>query len=134
MIECKSVKLNAFEQRSFFDDVAESLNIKLCCDWLRVTKADIIKSNGKRILKQHHNSLYSALQVSYPDTRWNPWRFEKMEVRFWELLHNRIEYIDWLEEQLEIEVNRLYIHSSHFDLIDREKMTGIKYHHVKLKQ
>jgi hypothetical protein len=85
--------------RIFFDDLAELLNISVIEDWYKVSTVQLDTAIGNT-----HNDVpaENLLTNIFPHTNWQLWRFERVSSEFWKHKENQMEFIFWLEEQLNI--------------------------------
>lgn len=64
---------------------------------------NIVRESGAAGLLDeiHDGSLSRALQSSFPEHKWHPWKFEQgVEKGFWDKRENQREYLEWLQTQL----------------------------------
>ena len=59
-------------QRTFFDELFQKLNLKKMDDWYKV-KTEKIRENGGRMILKKHKTLFNALRTVYPHI---PWKIE----------------------------------------------------------
>lgn len=65
-------------QRGFFEDVSQELSIKTPEDWYQCTSAQLVARFGVETLFEQYpgpNELQQALEVAYPQHKWEPERF-----------------------------------------------------------
>eukprot|EP01125_Pyxidicula_operculata_P022749 TRINITY_DN954_c0_g1_i4.p1 TRINITY_DN954_c0_g1~~TRINITY_DN954_c0_g1_i4.p1 ORF type:complete len:191 (+),score=12.56 TRINITY_DN954_c0_g1_i4:24-596(+) len=95
-----SVKEN---QKSFVEWLSRELNIASDEDWYSVKSKDVRKMKGAGLIKNHYRgSLYEMLKSVYPDKSWIEWKFCYVSRGFWDNLDNRMEYLKWFQDKLNI--------------------------------
>ncbi len=89
--------------RKTLDYIGQSLSIKSFEDWYTVKITDVVSFKGSStILEHYNNSLMQALTNVFSEYPWKMWKFEKAPQRFWTTRSNQLQYIKWLETQLNI--------------------------------
>src|SRR5690348_1552221 len=90
----------------FFDKLSIHLGHKSMEDWYNITRDNIIKNGGERILGYYGNSPSVALQTVYPKHNWMLWKSKTVPKGYWTHFMNDSEevtrVVDWLNEQLSI--------------------------------
>lgn len=89
--------------RSYFDWIADQLDIQRQEDWYSVSSRDIEDRRGSYFLQQTGGSLASALVTCYPEFAWMPWSFRHLPHTFWSDSKMQREYVDWIGEHFGIE-------------------------------
>jgi hypothetical protein len=90
-------------QKHFFDDIAQQLELKSMEDWYKVTPTQIRKLIGGGLFRNYFgDSLIQALKKVYPDFQWQSWKFSKVHRGFWKDSKNTDEYMSWMQDQLGI--------------------------------
>src|SRR4051812_21708256 len=79
------------------DETVLRLGIKDWEEWYTVDKTRL-----KSVLAPYNNSLCSFLLQSYPQYKWQLWRFSRENVPngFWESREHQRNFLDWLAPQL----------------------------------
>jgi hypothetical protein len=74
-------------------------------DWYALRKHNFQKNYGGGLLRNAYgSSVQMAVRDLMPNYDWHPWLFGGAPNGFWKLRENRIQYLDWLGDQLEIMV------------------------------
>jgi hypothetical protein len=89
--------------KQFFDSFASNMGIELQSEWYQFTLSDIRFHKGGKVLLHYDDHLFMALQGIYPQFNWFPWLFENLPDWFWDELENRQKYMEWMEEELNIQ-------------------------------
>lgn len=72
-------------------------------DWYKVTNLQFRKfEGGSGVLAMYQFSIYSLLKTVYPEREWYPWLFKKASTKFWNSESASLEYVKWLEKDLQI--------------------------------
>eukprot|EP01125_Pyxidicula_operculata_P011832 TRINITY_DN3871_c0_g1_i1.p1 TRINITY_DN3871_c0_g1~~TRINITY_DN3871_c0_g1_i1.p1 ORF type:complete len:468 (+),score=35.99 TRINITY_DN3871_c0_g1_i1:69-1472(+) len=79
----------------------DKLNIKSMEDWYDFKTEDVIKYRG-HFMVEKYGSLYDILKAHYPSHTWYPWMFKKLSNGYWNNRENRIQYLEYLKEKLNI--------------------------------
>ncbi len=70
--------------RLFFDRFASKAKIITEKDWHQYRVNDIYNKGGKGVLNGYYRgSLFSALEVVYPETNWKCWQFGSVSNSYW---------------------------------------------------
>lgn len=89
--------------RVFFDWLGEKLAIDVCSCWYHVKKEEISSHGGGGLLSLFYSgSSVKSLMTVYPDTCWQPWRFERVPDGFWYKVENQLEFMEWVAQDMEI--------------------------------
>lgn len=91
-------------QRAFFDQLGQKLNIEQPSDWYKVTWTDVVRMGGSSILNYYNGSLHRALSQIYPETRWEVWKWEQAPKGAWKDSRNVKDFIADLEKLLAVKV------------------------------
>lgn len=86
--------------KKFFDWLGEKLGYKQLDDWYNVTSEQITSNGGTGLLSNYSNSISAALQATYPEHEWLPWKFVQSSPNLWDDSVNKKKYFDWLGQQL----------------------------------
>jgi hypothetical protein len=77
-------------------------------DWYRVTTKDLINNGGSRLLHKER-SVHKILKNIFPQFSWLPWKFQVLPMGFWKDPKQVQSYVDYLKEQLNIQVENALI-------------------------
>eukprot|EP01114_Cavostelium_apophysatum_P021760 TRINITY_DN7678_c1_g1_i3.p1 TRINITY_DN7678_c1_g1~~TRINITY_DN7678_c1_g1_i3.p1 ORF type:complete len:362 (-),score=85.74 TRINITY_DN7678_c1_g1_i3:265-1350(-) len=89
-------------RRSFFEDIAKGCNVKERSDWYRVSKNEIKRQGGSRLLQLYSDSPSKALIASFPEYDWKIHEFNSAPLNHWSSLQNRRKFFDDLAHRLNI--------------------------------
>eukprot|EP01127_Copromyxa_protea_P021830 TRINITY_DN7612_c0_g1_i2.p1 TRINITY_DN7612_c0_g1~~TRINITY_DN7612_c0_g1_i2.p1 ORF type:complete len:297 (-),score=64.49 TRINITY_DN7612_c0_g1_i2:150-1040(-) len=71
----------------FFRRLREELSIEAeisdVSSWYKITTKNVTDFGGEGLLRANHNSLYAALNSTYPDLYLHPWKFEDLPAGPW---------------------------------------------------
>jgi hypothetical protein len=96
-------------RRNFMDWMAEYLNFQREDEWYSITEKKIKKHGGTGLLYEFENSVLKSLEDAYPDFEWQPWRFGRASVGYWNDMKNQRKFMDWIADQLEFkDMNEWY--------------------------
>jgi hypothetical protein len=93
---------NLENRRNFLDWLAEELALEFVEDWYSIDRPSLITRGAAGLLEYHGNWPSNAFIHNYPDTHWQPWRFEKLPYLFLESGDIKRDYIEWLEDKLDV--------------------------------
>ena len=80
--------------------IGTTLGVKRLEDWYAVPATQLILQD--RYLHNHFGNSINMLRSMYPDHPWEPWKFRFCPRRWWRTKANRVEFMKWLERQLNI--------------------------------
>jgi hypothetical protein len=84
-----------YNQRKYFDWLAERKDMKTPQEWYSLTDQDIIENGGNGLMiNRYQGSKYLALNAIYPDTHWQPWKFDKIPHGYWDQMENQLEFFN----------------------------------------
>jgi hypothetical protein len=90
-------------QRGFFDWLGQQLRFSSLNDWYNVNVESLVEYGGSGIVSCYYGgSLANTLSSIYPQHSWYPWKFQRVEYRFWENKDNQKRFIHWLSKELQI--------------------------------
>jgi hypothetical protein len=119
--------------RILFDQFARKLQINDEEDWYHVSQSNMTKFGLTSIVNDYYDgSIGKALNCIYPEISWDIWRFEgskdESSVYFEEIQYRR--YLDWIAEDLELDLVSDWFEVSYKDLEHRGggKMLDKWYH------
>jgi hypothetical protein len=92
---------NYNNRRKFMDWIAELHEINSLDDWYRLKHMDF-NNYGSLLHIRFENSVIRALSSVYQDTLWLPWLFDHAPQGYWHIKKHQEEYLEWLEDQLQI--------------------------------
>eukprot|EP01118_Nematostelium_gracile_P007447 TRINITY_DN2432_c0_g2_i1.p1 TRINITY_DN2432_c0_g2~~TRINITY_DN2432_c0_g2_i1.p1 ORF type:complete len:326 (+),score=60.54 TRINITY_DN2432_c0_g2_i1:44-1021(+) len=99
----KSVTWGGDNARIFFDSLANHLKLKDKNDWYNITKEDVFKFGGERLLNSYDGLVGRALQRTYPDHHWLIWKFDGSTVRgTWDHIQPQKERLNEIAKGLNI--------------------------------
>jgi hypothetical protein len=82
------------------DWLAEYYNISMVDDWYNISQTMFYETGGGGLLTEFYDSSPSkALKCNYPDTKWQPWRFERMPHRYWDVVGNQFNFMEWFQDR-----------------------------------
>lgn len=83
-------------QRLYFDHISKDhLSITHYEQWYDRIGEDLHPYGGQGLLSSHYqDSLKNALEIVYPEYRWNSWQFGYVESENWQLVENQRSYFD----------------------------------------
>lgn len=88
-------------QRKYFDWLAKQLDFKSHEDWYHLEKPQIVETGGLALVQNYfRGSIPSAVMSSFPEHKFLPWKFTRVENHFWKTRENRRAFFDWLGQQL----------------------------------
>jgi hypothetical protein len=94
---------NEENQRNFFHWLSEKLNVHSLDDWYKIKKSDFTENGAAGLLHSYcSDSPCIGLSIAYPDTEWQPWRFEVMPHGYWNVPEYRMQYAEYLADKLEV--------------------------------
>ncbi len=82
--------------------LGQQLGIRRAEDWYNVTNDDFIRNKGGAFLLHYNCTISAAVMAHLPDYEWKEWLFRKIPKGFWHLKKNRLRYLKWLADRLEI--------------------------------
>eukprot|EP01114_Cavostelium_apophysatum_P022575 TRINITY_DN8211_c0_g1_i1.p1 TRINITY_DN8211_c0_g1~~TRINITY_DN8211_c0_g1_i1.p1 ORF type:complete len:678 (+),score=129.47 TRINITY_DN8211_c0_g1_i1:83-2116(+) len=93
---------NEQNQLRFLKYLEKKLEIKDPEDWYRFQVEDVLKFKGNGLISRYNHSLQKMLDHFYPGHDWKTWKFARVKPFFWDDRANQLEYIEWLEKELNI--------------------------------
>jgi hypothetical protein len=95
---------NHESHKNFFAKLTQELNLAQPTELSTVTREDVYKYGGQKILQYYGNSLYKALVHCYPNSEIYPWTFdENVPKGFWGNTANHRKFYDWLYTKLKLQ-------------------------------
>jgi hypothetical protein len=111
---------NQKNHRMYFDWVADELCIEKQNDWYNFTINGVKALSSSSILSlKFKNSLFRALYKVYPEFQWLHWKFTIAPDRFWDLQTNRTQFLQWIEEELNIRSEKDWYKVKVADIVNR---------------
>lgn len=93
-------------ERNFFYSIADSLGMKDKEDWYKMTKEDVIRFGGERMLEKHFNgSVRKALETNFPYHSWKTWKFGEKIIKprgYWNDEESQRNYLIELGREMEV--------------------------------
>src|SRR5690349_5811774 len=84
-------------QRSFMEKLGKELGFKEMKDWYRLTRGDVKKHGGGRLLSGSPPQLVRSL---FPDHHWENYRFGAAPKGHWNSEENARVFMTWLGKEL----------------------------------
>jgi hypothetical protein len=86
----------------FMEWIRDKFDIRSMEDWYRVRPMEILELGGAPLLRAS-GGLGKALELTYPQVKWQIWRFESPGEAYWkgDVIRAR-EFLDWIAEDLGI--------------------------------
>jgi hypothetical protein len=101
---CRGFWNSIKNRRNFVTWMTERLDIHRPDDWYWIDiETCYNKANAISILNYYDLSLYNMLKDIYPHYPWQPWRFKNCPKNYWDSLENRMDFVQWLAQILEIQ-------------------------------
>jgi hypothetical protein len=95
--------------RSYFDWIAEELNVHKVEDWYQIDYRDIVDRGGSTLIDSYYSGSKSdALMNCYVDTDWHPWRFGIVPDDYWNDIDNRRKFFEYLGDKLSLTFDDWY--------------------------
>lgn len=86
-------------RRSYFEWLQSKLGVKTMSDWYQVQKAEIVKNHGNGLLTHYYSqSPTRAIMDAFPEHKWQPWKFDRVPLGFWNEISHRKQFFDHLAE------------------------------------
>ncbi len=89
-------------QRAFFDQLCADRNICSQEQLYSVSKFEIVRRGGTKILKQYNNSIWNTLKSVYPEKEWDPLKFSHAPQRYWNDKCNQKQLLEKISKELGI--------------------------------
>jgi hypothetical protein len=90
-------------QRAALDKLAEHLGIQRQEEWYSVTSKKARMYGAAKLINEFSNSLFNALQSSYPEFEWNPFQYKRNRWKRLYKLKNRRKVLNRIAEDWNIE-------------------------------
>jgi hypothetical protein len=91
---------NQSKHRNYLEWVGDELEVKKPEDWYHIDRNALFSICGDFLKIYYGSSLISALVANFPEVQWMPWRFEKVNKKYWEDISNQTAYLHWVENEL----------------------------------
>jgi len=88
--------------RRFFDWYMKETSIRTMDDWYNQDAPAVRKAGGGPILAKYNDSLLRALQTSFNDHTWVPWKFKVVPQSVWDDADNEKSFVKFVFEKLNI--------------------------------
>jgi len=91
-------------QKAFLDFLAKKFGFKdgEMEGWYKVSHKMIIENGGSGLLKRFDGSFQSLLESIYPDFKWDPLKFIKAPMNYWDSMENQRKFMENLSIKLGI--------------------------------
>eukprot|EP01122_Echinamoeba_exundans_P006822 TRINITY_DN1987_c0_g1_i2.p1 TRINITY_DN1987_c0_g1~~TRINITY_DN1987_c0_g1_i2.p1 ORF type:complete len:428 (-),score=45.11 TRINITY_DN1987_c0_g1_i2:930-2213(-) len=90
-------------QRRYLDWLGTKLGFNSKGDYYKLTKTDLNDTGGGALVQNYFKgSVAAAVAAAYPDHKFLPWKFERLEKRFWETPANRRQFLDFAAHELQL--------------------------------
>ena len=77
--------------------------LKITLKYRYYIKAEHFEKNyGTTLLQKYHNSPSLVVSSVFSDFEYLPWLFSKSPAKYFQLLENRLKYINWLVEKTKV--------------------------------
>jgi len=113
--------------KSYIDYLADELGFKEGSDWYSISSKDFQKYGGRSILKQYE-TLVDCLRANLPELNLLPWKFDKAGRLFWTSFENRRWFVEWMVEQMNIQILEDYYSISERHFIEYGGVSCLSYH------
>jgi hypothetical protein len=86
-------------RRRFFEWLQSQLGLRTMEDWYGVQKVQIARNGGNGLLTHYYNqSAARAIMEAFPEHKWQPWKFKRVPMGFWNEIAHRKLFFDHLAE------------------------------------
>ena len=89
-------------QKQFLESIFRELEMKTLDDWYKVSTKEVRDRGGYRLMDLYSGSLMKALQLIYPQHKWDISKFSKVSNGFWNNINNQRELFDSIGSELGI--------------------------------
>jgi len=96
------------ERRNYFEWLGDVLGYDSLEDWYSITKRKIKQNCGDGLLVIYRYSPYRFVSAMTPDHQWFPWKFVKVEKRFWGKRKHCQAFFEWLKVEVNIVVPEMW--------------------------
>jgi hypothetical protein len=96
--------MKILSRQRYFDWIAESKGFHSIDDWYNVKNAEIIDSNGYFVTFAFKNSHAKALEYTFPEIEWHPWRFANARRGLWKEISECRKFFHWVAEELNVDL------------------------------
>eukprot|EP00011_Vannellida_sp_DIVA3-517-6-12_P001220 CAMPEP_0114609758 /NCGR_PEP_ID=MMETSP0168-20121206/3251_1 /TAXON_ID=95228 ORGANISM="Vannella sp., Strain DIVA3 517/6/12" /NCGR_SAMPLE_ID=MMETSP0168 /ASSEMBLY_ACC=CAM_ASM_000044 /LENGTH=525 /DNA_ID=CAMNT_0001820681 /DNA_START=1 /DNA_END=1578 /DNA_ORIENTATION=+ len=91
---------DAAVQRSFLEHVADEKGVNCPKDWRNVSAKDVAQLGGRPLLRRYNNSLFAALQATFPEQDLEPFLCRPQVPKgFWDDAANKRRFMDYVAKQ-----------------------------------
>jgi len=110
----------------FFQYVQSKIGIEREQDWYsHLSRSLILGLGGGGLLSNHYNgSPFHFLSSMIPHHRWDVWKFKWTPMNFWRSMSRRIDYFEWLCQELKFLIPHEF-YSLSLDLIEENGGKGL---------
>eukprot|EP01118_Nematostelium_gracile_P006157 TRINITY_DN1979_c0_g1_i3.p1 TRINITY_DN1979_c0_g1~~TRINITY_DN1979_c0_g1_i3.p1 ORF type:complete len:269 (+),score=45.57 TRINITY_DN1979_c0_g1_i3:142-948(+) len=88
-------------QKEFIKELVKQLNITKMDDWYSITKEQIYKKGGGRLMMKYDNSPSKLIMSMFPEHKWNLFQFHQVPRRMWEDVRLQREFYDKASRKVE---------------------------------
>jgi hypothetical protein len=89
-------------QRRFLNWVGSQLGIQRMDEWYKVTPSQVCELGGTSLLDKYGGSLSAAIQGTFSDHIWQPWRFSKAPESIWSNTNTLAAFFQSAADELDI--------------------------------
>jgi hypothetical protein len=79
------------------------LGLKTLEGWYHVSQSQFRSLGGTKLLLMNGGSMIKLLESVYPNHKWLEWKFRKVSDGFWTSHANQLQYMTWLQEELNMQ-------------------------------
>lgn len=87
-------------RRAFFIHLMRNelrLDLASTSDWYHITTEHVDRAGGTGVLRHYQHSASLAVMELFPQHKWQPWRFKRCHVGFWDAEDNQRAFLlDWI--------------------------------------
>jgi hypothetical protein len=87
-------------RRKYLMWLAEELQIEDYTQWYSVRKSELLKRGGRGMLLYTSDSFIISIQKTFPEFKWQTWRFEMCPKKYWSTRENLRECLEWFGTKL----------------------------------
>jgi hypothetical protein len=93
---------NKEHHKQFFEWLSKHLRLKNLDGWYGVHVREIQRNGGRGLLAMFDNDICTALKATYPEHRWDVWRFGYVPAGYWDNPENLKEFFLWAQKDLKL--------------------------------
>ena len=99
-------------------------------DWYKVSKLSFINNHGGSLM-QYGFKTVQLIRELYPKQEWHPWMFKQVYQGYWKKKSHRLEYLNWLGDQLGFKKEADWLQIKRQDFADHFGGTLFADHYAK---